>query len=270
MALYIDAVPISVASYHAARPGIGDPNLEAKLFAVPGVVDDWLQPFGGLAGKRILDFGCGAGEAAAAIALGYGATHVHGVDLGSKFTECPAMLGRVFGASGMPSNLQFSQVRAGSALGEGQYDVVISWSCIEHVSRETLQTTLTAIHTSLRQGGVAFIQISPLYFSPEGSHLRAIGYQAWDHLTRQTSEVLNDICAFAGADEARADKMSAMYLTLNRLTAAELVDRVSRAGFRIDREQRDKTALAPPDALVQAYSLDALTTEQIVLLLVRD
>lgn len=254
-------------TYQAAGAGLEDPTLKAKLHTLPQIINDWLAPYGGLAGKRVLDFGCGVGEMAAGMALGYGAEDVHGVDIAPKFEACPALLDQTYGLTDLPPNLRFSRIGIGEALGQEDYDVIASWSAVEHVSRGTLDTTLAALHTALRPGGVAMIQVSPLYFSPEGAHLWALGYGRWEHLLRQTSEVLGDIQTAMGEDPARVDKVSAMYLTLNRLTADELVDRVTLAGFKILREQRDLTSQEPPEALLQAYSVDALKTDQIVLLL---
>lgn len=258
---------LTLEAYQAASGGLEDANLKAKLYTLPQIINDWLAPYGGLAGKRVLDFGCGVGEMAAGMALGYGAENVHGVDIAPKFEACAALLGQTYGLTDLPPNLRFSQIGIGEALGEAAYDVIASWSAVEHVSRGTLDTTLSALHAALRPGGVAMIQVSPLYFSPEGAHLWALGYGRWEHLLRQTSEVLSDIQTTMGTDQARVDKVSAMYLTLNRLTADELIDRVTQAGFSILRQQRDRTDQEPPLALLQAYSVDALKTDQVVLLL---
>ncbi len=262
--------PLTRETYRAAQSTIADAGLKAKLYTLPQIIDDWLAPFGGLAGKRVLDFGCGVGETAAGFALGYEAADVHGVDIAPKFEACAALLSETFGLADLPRNLRFSKIGIGEALGHEAYDVIASWSAVEHVSRGTLDTTLAALHAALRPGGVAMIQISPLYFSPEGAHLWALGYGGWEHLLRQTSEVLDDIKAAMPTDQARADKVSTMYLTLNRLTADELVDRMTHAGFRILRQQRDMTDREPPQALLQAYAPDALKTDQIVLLLGKD
>ncbi len=261
---------LSPDAYLARRSEILDPRLVAKMYAVPQVVSEWLAPFGGLADKRVLDFGCGFGETAAGIALGHGARDVHGVDVQDKPDQCRSILSRVFGLARLPDNLRFSRITEGGPEERHAYDVVVSWSVLEHVARLSLPQVLNALHDCLRPGGVAFVQVSPLYFSPEGSHLWPLGYERWEHLTKQTSEVLGDIAACDSVDPDRKARMTQMFTTLNRLTATDLVQRCTAAGFRVRREQRDRTPLVPPEVLTEAYTLDALTTHQIVLILQRD
>jgi cyclopropane fatty-acyl-phospholipid synthase-like methyltransferase len=257
-------------AYRAGEAGVTDPVLRAKLYAVPRVMADWLAPFGGFEGRRVLDFGCGFGETAAGIALGHGAAEVRGVDIQPKPERCAEILRETLGLDGPPANLRFSRIAPGEPVGDGDHDIVVSWSAVEHVARGLLDGALEGLHAALKPGGLAFIQISPLYFSPEGSHLWPLGYRGWEHLLRQTSEVLDEIEAAPSLDAERKARITRMFLTLNRLTADELVERVGRAGFRIVREQRDRTDLVPPAALTQAYAMDALTTQQVVLLLQRD
>lgn len=257
-------------AYRDREASIVEPELRAKLYAVPQIMADWLAPFGGFEGRRVLDFGCGFGETAAGIALGYGPAEVRGVDIQPKPERCAGILRETLGLDELPGNLRLRQIEAGEAVGQGDLDIVVSWSTVEHVARGLLDGVLTSLHTALKPGGLAFIQISPLYFSPEGSHLWALGYRGWEHLLRQTSEVLDGLEATPWLDAGRKARMTRMFLTLNRLTADELVGRLRKAGFSVLREQRDRTDLVPPEALTQAYAVEALTTQQIVLLLRRD
>lgn len=249
---------------------VADARLQTKLYELPRIISEWLEPFGGFENRRVLDFGCGFGETAAGIALGYGAQDVHGVDIQAKPEECEAILGSVFGLAGLPGNLRFSRISEGGPEERQAYDVVISWSAVEHVARQTLPRVLQAMHDSLRPSGLAFIQISPLYFSPEGSHLWPLGYRNWEHLLKQTSEVIDDIASCDTVGPERKARLTRLFTTLNRLTADDLVQRCKDVGFQVLREQRDRTAIRPPDVLTDAYTPDALTTQQIVLLLQRN
>ncbi|MDP3405470.1 MAG: class I SAM-dependent methyltransferase [Brevundimonas sp.] len=271
MAILTESASIAATrAYRDGETGILDPDLRAKLYALPQIMADWLAPFGGFEGQRVLDFGCGFGETAAGIALGHGAAEVRGVDIQPKPEGCAGILREHLGLEALPVNLNVYQIEPGAPVGRGDLDIVVSWSTVEHVARGLLDGVLGSLHVALRPGGLAFIQISPLYFSPEGSHLWALGYRGWEHLSRQTSEVLEAIEGAPWLDAKRKARMTRMFLTLNRLTAEELVDRVGKAGFSVLREQRDRTDLVPPHALTQAYALEALMTQQVVLLLRRD
>ncbi len=51
----------------------------------------------------------------------------------------------------------------------------MSWSTFEHVQRDQLAPIFRdLLHACLRPGGYFFVQIEPLFYSPFGSHLRAM------------------------------------------------------------------------------------------------
>ena len=244
-----------------------DPDLHTKLYVVPGILNEWLAPYGGLGGLRVLDFGCGAGEAAAGVALGHGPAEVLGVDRAFQAEGCAPMLEAHLGLTALPSNLRFETVVDGAvAASDGEFDVIYSWSVFEHVERRRLEGIVAGMFARLRPGGRLFVQISPLYFSPEGSHLWALGYRNWEHLTAQPSEIRADLEA-TDWPESRRNALWNMYLRLNRITAPELLHRLEVAGFTLLREHRVTVDREPPRALAMAYTAEALKTEQIVLLM---
>ena len=65
---------------------ITDPVYRQKFFAVTDVIAEWVSNHGGLAGRDILDFGCGEATMALGIALRYGARRVVGVRSTGKST----------------------------------------------------------------------------------------------------------------------------------------------------------------------------------------
>jgi SAM-dependent methyltransferase len=249
------------------RAVCADPSLAHKFCDIPDIVESWLASYGGLAGRDILDFGCGFGETAAGIALTFNPNMVVGVDIQDKPLQCQRILAEQFGMAALPAGLAFAQIDEGGFLGNAEFDLVISWSVLEHVRRARLRQTVTDLWAALRPGGLAFVQISPLYFSPEGSHLWALGYSAWEHLLKQTSEVMADIEGASGLTTDARDRLVRLFSTLNRVTAGELRKHFETAGFEVVREQRDRTETTPPPSLAEAYCLDALTTFQVVLLL---
>ena len=252
------------------NPDSLDSATRLKLVELPRIIGEWLEPHGGLSGRRVLDFGCGFGEMAAGIALAFDPAIVLGIDIARTPLKGMEKLEGWLGQGGVPSNLRLEQVEAGELGSLDEVDVIVSWSAIEHVSRATLEDILTALHRKLAPGGLLMAQISPLYFSPFGAHLWACGYEPWEHLKKSSSEVVADIAACASLNERQRAAVTEMFLELNRLTAPELVEVVQQAGFRLVRHQVDKTDLVPPPALTSAYTEDALTTEQIVVLLQKD
>lgn len=244
-----------------------DEDTRVKLIDLPRIVSDWVEPYGGLAGRRILDFGCGFGELAAGLAGGFDPAVVVGIDIAAMPLLGIKRFESWMGPGTAPPNLKLEQVEAGDLGSLDTVDVIVSWSAIEHVTRGTLDEILKGLHRKLSSGGLMMIQIAPLYFSPSGAHLWACGYGPWDHLKKSSSEVLADIAACAALNQRQREAVSQMFLELNRLTAPELVDLLDRVGFQLLRQQIDRVDITPPIELARAYTQDALTTEQVVLLL---
>jgi SAM-dependent methyltransferase len=241
-------------------------ELRVKFHELPGHLHDWLAPFGGLEGKRVLDFGCGSGFSAAGIALLGGTDLVVGVDINPESRHCRSFLRSEFGLDDLPDNLRFEEIRPGQTTSFDGLDCVFSWSVFEHVDERIFAGVVSAIVEKMRPGGLFFVQIAPLYFSPEGGHLWAIGYKAWEHLLNQTANVEADIRSASHLSDEEKSALVGMFKTLNRITADDLIERFTAAGLTLLREQRDKTKLQPPPSLARAYAQDALSTHQIVAL----
>jgi SAM-dependent methyltransferase len=242
------------------------PEVRSKFHDLPSYLHMWMAPHGGLAGRRVLDFGCGSGTSAAGIALLGGAELVVGVDINPESRACESFLREALGQDGLPPNLRFEEIRPGETTSMDDIDIVFSWSVFEHVDERILADVLDALVAKVRPGGYFFVQISPLYFSPEGGHLWAIGYGAWEHLLSQSANVEADIAAAPDLSAETKAGLVAMFRTLNRITADDLLERFEAAGLTLLREQRDRTDREPPVCLTRAYTMDALTTYQIVAL----
>lgn len=240
------------------------PNRErSKFLELPYYLHLWTKDYGGLKGKKVLDFGCGEGTSAAGIALLHGAM-VHGVDINSEAKQCASFLKDHLGIE-PPEHLTFQEITPGGAIDCDGFDCIFSWSVFEHVSNRLYADVLADLFSRLKPGGLFFMQISPLYFSPEGSHLWSIGYGKWEHLICQHSEVIEDITK-SGLEEATVESLIAMFDTLNRVTAEDVLERFTMAGFELLGKQIDQIDFEPPEALLRAYTRDALTTFQIVAL----
>lgn len=114
--------------------------------------------------KDVLDFGCGYGLQAIAMARS-GARSVTGLDL-----PRPALLERWQAIR----KLELTNVKLLSDAPEGQFDVVVSCSSFEHFSEPAAIVEQLRHHT--RPGGLVIISFAEPWLSPRGSHC--------DHFTR--------------------------------------------------------------------------------------
>lgn len=242
-------------------------ELRQKLLTLPAIVGDWVAAHSGLAGRKVMDFGCGRGELAAGLAFAEPAATVIGLEV----TDQPRGLASVLEPLGLrpPGNLSFQETALGEVGDEDGFDLIVSWSVFEHIQRNQFDAVMARLKTRLKSGGLLFMQVSPLFFSPEGSHLWALGYTDWQHLTRELSEVREDLDASA-LNERQRELHWKLFLRLNRFTAPDFEGRLTAAGFTVLRRQIDRVDREPPVELLNAYDREALTTEQIVLLLRRD
>lgn len=245
----------------SARLLTGDDK--SKFLDIPYYLHLWA---GSTAGKRVLDFGCGSGKSAAGVALLHDAALVVGVDINTESDSCRQFLTDQIGLAAQPGNLVFEEITPGNTTSFSDFDVIFSWSVFEHVNNRLYQPILHQLISKMKPGGLFFVQISPLYFSPEGSHLWSIGYYQWEHLVNQTSDVYDDIMRCEALSQGEKDALWSMFRTLNRITAEDLISRFENAGLTLLRHQKDQVSLDPPSSLLNAYQTSALKTHQIVAL----
>lgn len=228
---------------------------------------------GGLKNRDILDFGCGEGTTAIAIALGRGARRVVGLDIIPEVARCLPLAQKQLGLKTLPPNLNLHQIEPGKLHNpDEKFDVIYSWSVFEHIDQTILQDVLTQLRSALRPNGLIFIQIAPLYYSSQGSHLCHLLPEPWGHLLIQESSLLADDNSYrarlkrACVDSAQFESLWALYTTLNRIMAKHLVNEIESAGFEIVREYHTQEELKPPQRLLDVYQAEVLTTNQVVIL----
>jgi 2-polyprenyl-3-methyl-5-hydroxy-6-metoxy-1,4-benzoquinol methylase len=243
-----------------------DEGFRGRFETVPQVVSDWVGRYRTLAGMDILDFGCGEGISALAMALKHKPRRVVGIDIMPDPDNCLPIARRRLGISQLPENLSLHRIKPGFLhRDDDQFDLVYSWSVFEHVDQRLLDRSLKLIQSSLRPGGFFFVQIAPLYYSAEGSHLFHKIPEPWCHLTTQHS-ALHERLVSAVPDTAELQSLWSAYRTLNKLTASELIDRIDKAGFEILRTWTEKEKRQSPANLRAVFAEDALTTCQVVIL----
>lgn len=91
-------------------PRIVDPEDRSRFERLPQILADWMKDHGGLAGKEILDFGCGQGVTALALAREHGAKRVVGVDIGPDVERAASFAHEQLGLARLPDNTRFLRV----------------------------------------------------------------------------------------------------------------------------------------------------------------
>ena len=147
-----NADPAELAKFSALAHRWWDPESEFKpLHAINPLRLDWIRErVGSLAGKRVLDVGCGGGILADSMAR-KGAS-VLGIDLSTKGIRV-AQLHAL--EAGTP-NVQYREVSAEALAQEqpGEYDVVTCMEMLEHVPKP--ESIVQACATLVKPGGWVF------------------------------------------------------------------------------------------------------------------
>jgi SAM-dependent methyltransferase len=242
-----------------------DPVFFQKVYGLPEIISSWLCDRTQLETARILDFGCGHGETALGTALRLPRANVFGVDLTTSAEALRARTKELLPQLAFPANLRIEQIEAGDVPTFGaKFDVIYSWSVIEHIDAGFLDEVLRQLSDALVDDGWMFVQIEPLFYSAFGHHVSWGPGFAWAHLTDQSDKFAKRLRKFAPEDHAAAE-LTSCYDTLNRLTAEELKDRLESAGFFIDAQYRTKRKTDMPEGLLYAYRRDVVETEQLVM-----
>jgi 2-polyprenyl-6-hydroxyphenyl methylase/3-demethylubiquinone-9 3-methyltransferase len=146
--------PAELAKFEALAARWWDPHSEFKpLHEINPLRLDWIDQAVGLAGKRVLDVGCGGGILAESMAA-RGAT-VTGIDLG----EAPlavAELHRSETGGATAARLEYRRIAAEALAAEApaSYDIVCCMEMIEHVPDPA--QTIAACATLVKPGGPVF------------------------------------------------------------------------------------------------------------------
>lgn len=116
----------------------------------------WRQVGGDVRGKRVLDLGCGAGEAAVWFAKN--GAHVVASDLSGEFLDLVRRVAALHGTSLETFKADADHI----ALPDGSFDIVYAGNLLHHVDTAK---TLDQIHRLLKPGGVA-LTWDPLAHNP--------------------------------------------------------------------------------------------------------
>jgi SAM-dependent methyltransferase len=180
-----------------------------------GILESYAARLGDLAGKRVLDIGCGLGGKT--VAYAEAKARVTGVDLSAENIARCAAFARARGveavfAAGDAGRLPFA---------EGSFDAVIANDSLEHFADP--DAALRELARVLAPGGSLFLFFTP-WGSPLGSHLYDYIRTPWCHLVFPEwlirSLIERTVTARGIIDPAReTDRLMNEYHTeLNRIT----------------------------------------------------
>lgn len=235
-----------------------------KLYNIPAIYyTTWLEKHGGVfKGKDVLDFGCGEGLASAGLSLFCGAKSVIGVDICEDFLHADAAIMAVSADLTIPDNVSFKKLPPAASLGKSEFDVIVSWSVLEHISQDIFDSQLSVIVNALRPDGYCIFQIAPLYYSPYGSHLFDI-HEPWEHLTAQIN--LLETKTYELYDNyAFAKSAWNCFITLNKFTTENFVSRINLSGLELVDIYETFVNEVPDENLTKIFSYEVLTKNQIL------
>ena len=144
-----------------------DPNAEFKpLHELNPVRLSWIDGHAQLAGKRVLDIGCGGGILSEAMARR--GADVTGIDMG----EAPLTVARLhLLESKLPVHYQQASAEAWATQHAGEYDVVTCLEMLEHVPEPA--QVIAACRKLLKPGGHLFV--STINRNPKAWLLAVVG-----------------------------------------------------------------------------------------------
>jgi len=138
---------------------------ETRTKVVRSLGDSFLE---GIAGKTVIDFGCGEGDEAIELARG-GANRVIGIDIREEVLRVARQKASASGVNHVCSFVQNTQEHA---------DVIISLDAFEHFAEPA--AVLQIMSTLLKADGEVVASFGPTWYHPLGGHLFSVF--PWAHL----------------------------------------------------------------------------------------
>lgn len=173
-----------------------------------------------IAGKDILDFGCGAGLQSAAMALG-GARYVLGLDTNLRTLQHAREL-----ADKLHTQNQIELAERLEARHKGAFDIVISQNSMEHFHDPV--AVLEEMKSALKSGGKILITFGPPWFSPYGSHTSFFTPVPWANILFPESAVMSVRSRYIGDGATRYEDVEG---GLNKMTVRGFERLVEQCGL---------------------------------------
>ena len=174
--------------------------------------DIWSQ----IAGKTVIDFGCGSGADTLELAR-HGAQHAYGVDINERCLE----IARRHAAAEGYRNVSFSTTPAEPA------DIIVSLDAFEHFADPA--SILAVMANMLKPEGCVLAAFGPTWYHPLGGHLFSVF--PWAHL------IFSETALCRWRSHLRSDgaqRFSEVEGGLNRMTIGRFEKLVEHSPFCFD------------------------------------
>jgi SAM-dependent methyltransferase len=169
-----------------------------------------------IAGKRVLDFGCGTGAQSLALAT-LGAAEVLGVDINEKLIWRARI--------SAPANVAFA------TKADGEFDTIVCQDAFEHLSEP--EGCLREMLRHLKPEGRILLTFGPLWLSPYGAHCHYFTQLPWVHLLFSERTVHRVMGLY------RRNPGTSYSEEMNKMTVAKFWRIVRSVGCRVDNIQLD-------------------------------
>ena len=170
-----------------------------------------------IAGKRVMDFGCGDGFQSCALARS-GAAYVLGVDIQEE------RLARARSRAHDFTNLEFAANPPRNA-----FDVAISLDAFEHFSEP--DRVLAQMASAVKPGGVLLITFGPPWYAPYGGHMAFFTRLPWVHL------IFPEQTVFEVRKLYRDDSMRSYSPGMNKMSVGRFERTVRTSGLAVERRR---------------------------------
>ncbi len=196
------------------------------------LVQEYLEPQGDLAGKYVLDVGCGLGGKTIAYEEG-GAIAALGTDILVKNVRASRDYAREH--SPHQKSAFFTSDAGSLPVADATFDTVVANDAMEHFSRPA--EALAEMARVTRPGGAIWLFFTP-HFSPLGSHLYDYVYTPWCHLLFTRGQLSNAVAKVLAErqPDASAESLDAQRQEIMRSYDEDLNHMNLRWFHRIVRE----------------------------------
>jgi len=166
----------------------------------------------------------------------------------------------------MPPQLEHSRRNSLADLPDTIFDVVYSWSTLQHLHLSGLVEVIDAIYNVTAIGGRVLVQVQDLYYSADSAQLCQYGLPLWSHLTFSRLELRERLFRTLGENSDTALAALSRVDNKPRVSSGALLSMFVNAGFHLVRRYATAFEAQPPSALGKVFHDEALMEDQAILL----